>query len=68
MTDKIVRYTGVLDGVRSQREITSRDWLQLGIKSKSHVWSTANDFTVPASEFSAEQHDVLKQDGGFEVT
>lgn len=68
MTDKVVRYTGALPGVRSQREISRQDWALLGIKSGPHVWSPANGYTLPASDFTPEQLAVLKLDGGFEVT
>lgn len=68
MTDKVVRYTGALPGVRSQREMSRQDWALLGIKSGPHVWSAANGYTLPASDFTPEQLAVLKLDGGFEVT
>ncbi|KHO22683.1 hypothetical protein QQ44_20655 [Mycolicibacterium setense] len=71
MTDKVVRYTGALPGVRSQREISRQDWALLGIKTGAqhrHVWSAANGYTLPASDFTAEQLKVLSDTSGFEVT
>ncbi|QZH67703.1 hypothetical protein [Mycolicibacterium farcinogenes] len=68
MTDKVVRYTGALPGVKSQREMSRQDWALLGIKSGPHVWSVANGYALPASDFTAEQLKVLSGTSGFEVT
>ncbi|OFB38371.1 hypothetical protein BA059_14825 [Mycolicibacterium sp. (ex Dasyatis americana)] len=68
MSDKVIRFKGTLPGVKSQREMSRSDWALLGIKSGPHVWSAANDYTLPASEFTPEQLAVLKSDGGFELT
>lgn len=68
MSDKVVRYRGTLPGVKSQREMSRKDWALLGIKSGPHVWHEGNGYAVPAAEFTPEQLAVVKQDGGFEVT
>lgn len=62
-----VKYLGVLQGVSSAREITAREWLQLGIKTKGiDVWDLRNDFQLPASQFDDDQLDyLLDVDGRF---
>lgn len=41
-------------------EITPTQWRQAGLESKVvHRWSLANDWRVPATQFSAEQVDHL---------
>lgn len=68
MTTKQVRYTGALPGVKSQREMSRQDWALLGIRSGPHVWSAANGYALPASDFTSAQLDILSNTGGFEVT
>ncbi|BBX90948.1 hypothetical protein H5U98_06835 [Mycolicibacterium boenickei] len=68
MTTKQVRYTGALPGVKLQREMSRQDWALLGIKSGPHVWSAANGYALPASDFTAEHLKVLSGTSGFEVT
>lgn len=58
-TPQVVKYTGDA-GVR---EISAADWKTAGVEGQAKVvWNAENDYTLPASDFSAAALEVLKRD------
>jgi len=58
----------VYQGEFGKREITAEQWQQAGVQGMpTVVWERSSGFKVPASAFTPQALQVLRQDQGFRV-
>lgn len=64
---KVVKYVGPAD----VRRITVADWRKSGVEDegiKAVAWDAQNGKSLPASDFTEKQLEVIAQNPGFEIT
>lgn len=62
---KFVKYTGTA----TRRVITSEHWAGVNAPDMPTTeWTFANEYKIPASEFSTAALEYLRRDGRFQVT
>lgn len=54
-------------GHANSRLFTAADWAREGITAYESVWNAANGWSIPQSQFTSAQLDVLVEQGNFRI-